>query len=73
MSVKLEDNDKNLKEQFKKIQSEIDASFKLIEEKLAKIISDNNNNAQITKDFNNLKKILDETEKNLYEIKNVIK
>ena len=73
MSIKLEDNDKNLKEQFKKIQSEIDASFKLIEEKLAKIISDNNNNAQITKDFNNLKKILDETEKNLYEIKNVIK
>ncbi len=73
MSIDLSDDNNNLKNQFKRIQDEIDKSFKLIETKLAKVVSENKNNIQVTKDFENLKKILEETEKSLYEIKNIMK
>lgn len=72
MSIKLESNENKLSEQFKKIQTEIDLSLNSIEVKLAKIVSDNKNSKKIKEDFNSLKKILDETEKNLNEIKNMI-
>lgn len=72
MSIKLESNENKLSEQFKKIQTEIDLSLNSIEVKLAKIISDNKSSKKIKEDFNILKKILDETEKNLNEIKNMI-
>ena len=70
--MKLESNENKLSEQFKKIQTEIDLSLNSIEVKLAKIVSDNKNSKKIKEDFNSLKKILDETEKNLNEIKNMI-
>ena len=73
MSIDLSHDNNNLKNQFKRIQDEIDKSFKLIETKLAKVVSENKNNIQVTKDFENLKKILEETEKSLYEIKNIMK
>ena len=73
MSIKLENNKNKLSEQFKKIQAEIDISLHSIEVKLAKIISDSKNSKKIKEDFNSLKKILDETEKNLNEIKNMMK
>lgn len=73
MSVKLENNENNLNEQFKKIQNEIDISLNSIEVKLAKIISGTENSKKIKDDFVNLKEILDETEKNLIEIKNLLK
>ena len=73
MSIKLENNENKLNEQFKKIQTEIDLSLNSIEVKLAKIISDNKSSKKIKEDFNILKKILDETEKNLNEIKNMMK
>lgn len=73
MSIDLSDDNNNLKNKFKRIQNEIDTSFKLIETKLAKVVSENKNNIQVTKDFKNLKKILEETEKSLYEIKNIMK
>ena len=72
MSIKLESNENKLSEQFKKIQTEIDLSLNSIEVKLAKIVSDNKNSKKIKEDFNSLKKILDETEKNLNEIKKMI-
>ena len=68
----MESNENKLSEQFKKIQTEIDLSLNSIEVKLAKIVSDNKNSKKIKEDFNSLKKILDETEKNLNEIKNMI-
>ena len=73
MSIKLENNENKLNEQFKKVQTEIDLSLNSIEVKLAKIISDNKSSKKIKEDFNILKKILDETEKNLNEIKNMMK
>lgn len=73
MSVKLENNENNFNEQFKKIQNEIDISLNSIEVKLAKIISGTENSKKIKEDFVNLKEILDETEKNLIEIKNMMK
>ena len=69
----MENNENKLNEQFKKIQTEIDLSLNSIEVKLAKIISDNKSSKKIKEDFNILKKILDETEKNLNEIKNMMK
>ena len=69
----MESNENKLSEQFKKIQTEIDLSLNSIEVKLAKIVSDNKNSKKIKEDFNSLKKILDETEKNLNEIKNMMK
>ena len=73
MSVKLENNENNFNEQFKKIQNEIDISLNSIEVKLAKIISGTENSKKIKEDFVNFKEILDETEKNLIEIKNMMK
>ena len=73
MSVNLENNENNFNEQFKKIQNEIDISLNSIEVKLAKIISGTENSKKIKEDFVNLKEILDETEKNLIEIKNMMK
>ena len=73
MSVKLENNENNFNERFKKIQNEIDISLNSIEVKLAKIISGTENSKKIKEDFVNLKEILDETEKNLIEIKNMMK
>ena len=72
-SNKLENNQKEIIEKFKKVKLEIDQSIKNFEVKLAEIISSRKLNDELKGDIQKLGNIINEVDDNLVNLKDMLK